>query len=138
MDKPMSAPPGTYRDPTELHCFKYCTSCGRCSNKDRYNCGEKCSGRLDKAGCRVPHADDYCRCAQGILQWVTQEGRLVQVRMQSDPFAAVVKYDNISQDEADWNSYLADTREKLDDPNWDPVQFDDGTSTDAWNRKHRG
>jgi hypothetical protein len=52
--------------------------------------------------------------------------------MQSDPFAAVVKYDNISQDEADWNSYLADTRERIGDPDWDPIQFNDGTSTDKW------
>lgn len=57
------------------------------------------------------------------MQWVTQEGRVVGFRFKSDPFAGTVQYETVSQDESDWQSYLNDAREKLDDPNYDPIQW---------------
>lgn len=43
-----------------------------------------------------------------------------------------MKYDNIGKDEADWNSYLADTRERLNDPTYDPIQFEGGGSVEDY------
>ena len=129
---------GSYENPADKVCWSYCTSCGRCENKGAYSKCGGCSGRYDPQGQRHPDRDDYCRCKQGILQWVTKEGRLTQVQFKSDPFAAVVKYEKIDQDEADWESYLKDTREKLDDEHWDPIKFDDGSSSQAWLDKARG
>lgn len=80
-------------------------------------------------GIKVPCVDDYCRCTEGILQWVTKDGKLLQVRLRSDPYASTVQYEAQSDDEADWDSYIKDMREKLGDEHWDPVQFNDGTST---------
>ena len=31
------------------------------------------------------------------------------------------KYEKKSEDERDWDSYVADMREKMDDPNWNPI-----------------
>lgn len=78
---------------------------------------------------RHPHHRDYCRCKEGVLQWVTQEGKLAQSYYLSDPYGGVVKYEGKTDDEVDWEDYIEDAREKLDDPDWDPIQFADGRST---------
>lgn len=131
------ASPGYYRNPADKWCWEYCTSCGRCSNKGRYAACNGCSGRFDAKGIRDPDIDDYCRCKEGILQWKTQEGRLVQVRFTKNPFSSIIAHEKASQDEADWESYLKDTREKLGDEHWDPIQFDDGSSTTDWARSQK-
>jgi len=131
------APPGTYSNPSEKSCFKGCMSCGRCEKKGDYAKCRNCSGRHDDKGQRVPVVDDYCRCAEGIMQWVTDEGKMVGFRYRSNPYAGTIKYETQSGDESDWESYLNDTRERLDDPNWDPIQFNDGQSADEWTKKNR-
>lgn len=120
---------GTFRNPMDKNCFDMCPSCHRCSNKDRFNCGNTCSGRDDPRGQRQPDIDDLCRCKEGILQWVRDDGRMIGVKMKTSPFAGVVKYDTLSQDEADWESYLKDMREKLDNELYDPIQFTDGSGS---------
>ena len=132
MGKAMLTAPGTFRDPASKHCWKMCTSCYRCENKDRFNCGETCSGRLDMEGMRLPHIDDYCRCKEGKLQFVTQEGQLIQIRYRNNPFEGKVTHDVVSQDEHDWNSYLADTRERLNDATYDPIQLTSGGSVEEY------
>jgi hypothetical protein len=32
-----------------------------------------------------------------------------------------VKYEKVTEDERDWDSYVKDMREKLDNPNWNPI-----------------
>lgn len=132
MGKMMLTAPGTFKNPADKSCWKMCPSCYRCENKDRLNCGATCSGRLDMDGMRLADVDDYCRCKEGKLQFVTQEGQLIQIKFKSNPYAGTVKYDNIGKDEADWNSYLADTRERLNDPTYDPIQFEGGGSVEDY------
>jgi hypothetical protein len=43
------------------------------------------------------------------------------VRFKTNPFKGEVKYSKKSQDERDWDSYVNDMREKMDDPNFNPV-----------------
>ncbi|HJS83543.1 MAG TPA: hypothetical protein VJ742_11990 [Nitrososphaera sp.] len=50
----------------------------------------------------------------------------------SDPFAGKVHTDAESQDERDWNSFINEKREQLDDPDWDPIKFTDGTASSTW------
>lgn len=124
--------PGSYENPADKDCWKYCRSCGRCENRFNNYCDSKCngcSGRFDPRGMRHPHHRDYCRCKEGVLQWVTQEGKLAQSYYLSDPYGGVVKYEGKTDDEVDWEDYISDAREKLDDPDWDPIQFADGRST---------
>lgn len=132
MDNNMVHAPGSYRNPADKWCFNYCGSCGRCGDKGKFDACRNCSGRLDPQGMREEHQDDYCRCKEGILQWVTQKGRMVQVKFESNPFAGVVKHDRITDDEADWNRYLADAREALNDPDYDPIQFESGGSVNNY------
>ena len=44
-------------------------------------------------------------------------------RFKSNPFKSQVKYEKKSEDERDWNSYVKDMREKLNDPKWDPITY---------------
>ena len=131
------APKGTYRNPLNKPCWKTCMSCGRCANKGTRPDCTGCSGRVDEYGQKVPHIDDYCRCAEGILQLVAKNGKLYQVRMTNNPFGGSVKTDNKTEDERDYESYLAQKREHLDDSSWDGVVFDDGTSTQDWSNRAR-
>jgi len=126
------APKGTYRNPLFKHCWVICRSCARCSNKgSRPECNG-CSGRSDEYGQKVPHIDDRCRCTEGILQLVNKDGKLYQVRLPNNPFTGKVSTDKKTQDEIDYEAYLKDERERRDDPTWDAVTFDDGTSTQDW------
>ena len=113
---------GTYRNPQEKWCFRPCMSCMRCSQK---NCMQKCngcSGRIDPEGTREPDPDDFCACTQGVLRWVTQEGQLIVSKFQNNPFSGSVNVKTMTEDERDWEAYLEDMREKLDDPNYDPIK----------------
>lgn len=116
----------TGMNPSELNCFLSCASCTRCSEKGRYAKCQHCSGRHDPSLRKDPYdIDDVCRCNEGILQWRVNSGKekgmLVQRRLKSDPFGGQVKTDAVSQDERDWNAYLKEKREIMNDPNWDPI-----------------
>lgn len=139
MRKLMLTSEGTYSDPGNKYCWKYCTSCGRCANKgSRPECGG-CSGRLDPKGQRHPDRDDYCRCTQGVMQWVSDKGQFLQFKLLSDPFKGTVKYEGNTQDEADWESYLKDAREILDDEFYDPIQIGGvGGASEWYNQQKRG
>lgn len=42
-------------------------------------------------------------------------------RFKSNPFKNKVQYEKKTEDERDWDAYVNDMREKLDDPNWNPI-----------------
>ena len=46
-------------------------------------------------------------------------------RFKTNPFKGTVKYEKKSEDERDWDSYVADMREKLDNPTWNPITIVD-------------
>lgn len=110
-----------YKNPVTKDCWTFCPSCNRCQDKGRYSKCQSCSGRYDPKGNIDPHPDDYCDCKNGILRWRTQEGKIVHVRFKSNPFKGKVKYEKKSQDERDWDAYVKDMREKMDDPNFNPI-----------------
>jgi hypothetical protein len=110
-----------YTNPSTKHCWVFCPSCNRCQDKGRYTKCNGCSGRFDPKGCIDADPDDFCDCKNGVLRWRTQSGKLVMVRFKTNPFKGEVKYSKKSQDERDWDSYVNDMREKMDDPNFNPV-----------------
>lgn len=114
---------GSYKNPTTRDCWTFCLSCNRCSDKGKYAKCAGCSGRYDPAGKIDPDRDDFCDCKNGVLRWRTQQGRLIITKFNSNPFKGEVKYQKKSEDERDWDSYVADMREKMDDPNWNPIQI---------------
>lgn len=68
-----------------------------------------------------------------------QDGRMVQVKYPSNPYKGSVTTDSKTQDEKDWEAYLHDERSRRNDETWDPVQFQDGSSTtDHFNRSRDG
>jgi len=96
---------------------------------------DSCSGHPDQGGQRIPHDDHFCDCANGVMRWVTKDGRLIVRRYLSNPFKSEVRTDAVSQDERDWNEFLSHKREMLNNPEYDPISFSDGTSTtDHFNR----
>jgi hypothetical protein len=116
---------GTYKNPTERPCWTFCPSCNRCQDKGRYSACRGCSGRYDPEGVTDPDIDDYCDCKNGNLRWKTKQGKLIMTRFKTNPFKGTVKYEKKSEDERDWDSYLADMREKMNDPNWNPITIVD-------------
>ena len=46
---------------------------------------------------------------------------MIQVRFKSNPFKGQVKYEKKSEDERDWDSYVKDMQEKMDDSNFNPI-----------------
>jgi hypothetical protein len=116
---------GTYKNPTEKPCWTFCASCNRCQDKGRYSKCNGCSGRYDPEGIIDADIDDYCDCKNGNLRWKTKQGRLIMTRFKSNPFKGTVKYEKKSEDERDWDSYVADMREKMDDPKWNPISIVD-------------
>jgi hypothetical protein len=44
-------------------------------------------------------------------------------RFKANPFKGQVKYQKKSEDERDWDSYVADMRNKMGDPNWNPISI---------------
>jgi len=119
-----------WKNPSTLPCWSTCASCFRCEQKGRYPECNRCSGRHDTEGQRDPYdIDDRCRCTEGILQYRLKNGRLILKHFYSDPFAGQVMTDTETADEMQWRQYVTEQREKMNDPTFDPVQFDDGTST---------
>lgn len=114
-----------YQNPTTKECWVFCSSCNRCQDKGRYTKCNGCSGRYDPKGCIEPDRDDYCDCKNGVLRWKTKEGKLLMTRFKTNPFKGQVTYVKKSQDERDWDSYVKDMREKMDDPNWNPITIFD-------------
>ncbi len=132
--------------PREKHCFSFCPSCMRCNAKGSSVCPKRsggCSGHIetDEGHNWDPYdIDDTCRCVEGVLQIRLKRGDLVKRRFNSNPFAAEVKTDAISEDERDWNAYIDEQRELRDDPFFDGLQFDDGSGgvTDWMNNVRKG
>lgn len=62
------------------------------------------------------------------MQVVTMKGQFIQRKFTSDPFAGKVQTDAETQDERDWNQFVKEKREMLNDPTWDPVTIQ-GKST---------
>lgn len=114
-----------YKNPSTKDCWIFCSSCNRCQDKGRYTKCNQCSGRYDPNGSIDPHPEDYCDCKNGVLRWRTQQGKLIMTKFKSNPFAGKVKYLKQSQDERDWDSYVKDMREKMNDPNWNPITIVD-------------
>lgn len=56
------------------------------------------------------------------MQLRMKNGQLVQRQYPHNPFTGNVQQEAKTQDEQDYDSYLADMREKLDDPYYDPIQ----------------
>ena len=106
-------------------CWNPCKSCMRCEDRKKYAKCASCTGRVDRLREREPDPDDYCRCKEGILQIVTKKGMMVQRKFLSDPYKGKVTTDAESEDEADWNQYVAEKREQLDDPSFNPIQITD-------------
>lgn len=136
----MHAPKGTYRNPVNRHCFVMCSSCFRCEKRGSSACPKPntCSGVPDKEGIRVPHRDHYCECKIGVMRWVTKKGFLVIRRFESDPFQKNVTTDAKTENERDWDAFISEKREAMDDELYDPIVFDDGTSTEAWKQRAMG
>lgn len=132
------AAPGSYKNPLDRTCFVGCASCHRCEKRARSECPlpNSCSGRPDREGMRDPHPDDICRCKDGVMRWVTKSQRVIIRRFTSSPFAGAVKTDSLDQDDRDWNAFIAEKREALDDEHYDALQFHDGTSVTDWTKKH--
>lgn len=57
------------------------------------------------------------------------KGWLIRRRFNTSPFAGTVKTDVETKDEQQWNAYVDDMREMLNDESWDPVTYEDGSST---------
>lgn len=129
--------------PQEKFCFLICSSCYRCEKKGSSACPQpnSCSGHVETDeghNWDSRDRDDYCRCKEGVLQVRLKNGMMVQRRFQSSPFAAEVKTDAISEDERDWNAYIDEQRELRDDPTFDGLAFDDGsTGVTDWMRNAR-
>jgi hypothetical protein len=104
-------------------CWTLCRACFRCQNKGwRLGCSS-CSGRHDPEGRIDPyHIDDRCRCTEGFLQYRLPNGRFIVRRFQRDPFGGRVIAAQETEDERDWQRYLGERREALDDPTFDPVR----------------
>jgi len=49
---------------------------------------------------------------------------MVKNKLPNDPFQESVDTNQETEDERDWESYLQDKREQLNDPEWDPIQFE--------------
>lgn len=125
-------------NPSSKWCYVTCKACTRCDAKGTYAKCNSCSGRHDPQGKWDPYdIDDKCRCTEGILQIRLQNGKLIGTKYPGDPFGGTVTTEQRSADEEDWNSYLKDQREILNDEHWDPVQFTDGSSTFDWVKRNR-
>lgn len=125
-------------NPTDRTCFIACVSCNRCAQKGSRALCSSCSGRFDPKLKRDPYdIDDRCRCREGVLQYRTKVGRLVVTKLPNNPFKQTMKFDSITQDEKEWEQYVDEERERLNDPGFDPVRFNNGQSTLDWTRRAR-
>lgn len=117
-------------NPSDKRCWVACASCYRCADKGKYAKCNHCSGRHDPLRQRDPYyIDDRCRCKEGILQYRLPTGQMILSKFFHDPFEGGVTTDIETEDEKQWREYVMQGRERFDDPTWDPVMFNDGTST---------
>lgn len=86
---------------------------------------------------KYPDPDAYCDCSNGILRHRTQKGQLIIRKFLSNPYENKVKTDSVSEDEEEWNTYVRERREFLNNPGYDPVQYSDGSSTTDWAEQFR-
>lgn len=124
---------------SDRRCWIPCQSCFRCADKGKYDKCNNCTGHHDVKYLRDPYdVDDYCRCKEGIFQYRTSKGHLIIRKFPKNPFRGSWKSDAASTgDESDWDSYLQQLREELDNASYDPVQFSDGGSTYDWIQRAR-
>lgn len=116
---------GYYLNPSHRYCFEACSACFRCGQRGKYAKCAGCSGHHDPFGVIDPHPDDTCTCTEGKLRFVDKNGSLRIVPYKTDPFKGEVTLINKTADENDWDDYVDDLREKINDPNFDPVQVVD-------------
>ena len=135
----MQAVNGTYENPATKSCFEMCLSCFRCDRRRSSSCPdfEGCSGVPDKEGMRVPNRDHVCTCREGTMRWVTKQDRLIIRKFTSNPFSGKVTTDAESEDDRDWGQYVKAQQELMQSELYDPLVFDDGTSTSDWEKKAR-
>ena len=112
------------QNPSSKPCWETCAACYRCKDKGRYTKCHSCSGRHDPFLRTDPDPDDFCSCTEGILRWRAKDGRLIVSKYRSNPFATKLITETKTQDEKDWEAYVWDLREKLDNPNYDPILID--------------
>lgn len=113
-------------------CWKPCRSCWKCEDQGKFAKCATCPGRADYFRRMYPDPDSYCDCKNGVLRHRTKWGQLIVRKFMSSPYEGRVQTDAISEDEEEWNNYLNERREFLQNPTWDPVRFLDDTSTSGW------
>jgi hypothetical protein len=72
------------------------------------------------------------------MRWVTKKDYLVIRRFESNPFAATVTTDAKSEDERDWDAFITEKREAMNDELYDPITFTNGQGASEWARKAAG
>lgn len=128
--------------PQEKHCFVACKACMRCDRKGKAGCPSPytCSGHVEIPGGHPWDSydrDDECRCKEGVLQIRLKSGGFVRRRYLSSPFGGSIQTDAETQDDRDWNSYVDEQRELLNDPFFDPLTFGGQGSVTDWMRNAR-
>lgn len=123
-------------NPSSKWCWETCSACFRCKNKGRFGqCGD-CSGRHDPFLRTEVDEHDYCSCTEGVLRWRAKNGMLIVKRYTKNPFESKILTEAKTEDERDWEAYLKDLREKLDNPNYDPLLIEEDKRDNGF--KHLG
>jgi hypothetical protein len=120
------------QNPSTKACWITCGSCFRCGDKGRYTFCNKCSGRHDPFLQTIADPDDYCRCTEGILQWRAKSGQQIITKFNKDPFNSKVITETKTEDEKEWDQYLHDVRERMDNPDYDPISALDVQQTSGF------
>lgn len=123
-------------NPSDKSCWRLCRVCSRCADKGKYAKCNSCSGRHDPYEKRDPYyIDDRCRCTEGIMQYLLKNGKLLQKRFPSNPFESRMRAEVESEEERDYNASIQEMRERTGIEDYDPVRFNDGTSTYDWTQR---
>ncbi len=117
------AAPGSYQNPSTKPCWETCKACLRCANKNTRKECKGCSGRHDPVGRQDPDKEDYCSCTEGVLRWRHTNGKLYISKYQHNPFKGSIQQMPETEDERDWKEYLQTMRERMDNPDWDPISM---------------
>jgi len=112
-------------NPSSKECWTTCGSCYRCGDRFRYTKCYSCSGRHDPFLQAAPHDQDFCDCANGTLRWKGRDGKMIIRKYDRNPYVGQVVGVQKTEDERDWESYVHDLRERMDNPNFDPIQVVD-------------
>lgn len=118
-------------------CWKPCRSCFKCEDQGKFAKCASCPGRADFYRRMYNDPDSYCDCRNGILRHRTQAGRLIVRKFLSSPYGGSVRTDAVSEDEEQWNAYIQERREFLQNPTWDPIKMPDGSGASEWSDKFR-